>query len=169
MPTIIVLDLSLSMHRPSSRTLASASSSDIEDVDSQTLLDLAKVGIRSFLNHLDKNSKLEFVSLIGFSSQCDLICPFTRDFQEILDKLEAVECLDNTNAVAAFKAIASYVQEQWTNSVPVNILIVTDEGNQKRIVLLWFFCWLSHLKMSFYYLTSHKEGREVVYFLYITL
>ena len=33
-----------------------------------------------------------------------------------------------------------------------------------------FFCWLSHLKMSFYYLTSHKERREVVvYFSNITL
>ena len=35
--------------------------------------------------------------------------------------------------------------------------------------LYYFFCWLSHLKMSFYYLTSYKEGREVVYFLYVTL
>ena len=32
-----------------------------------------------------------------------------------------------------------------------------------------FCCWLSHLKMSFYHLTSHKQGKGVVYFLFITL
>jgi hypothetical protein len=41
----------------------------------------AKTGVDTFLKQLEKNSKLEFVSLIGFSSQCDLLCPFTRDFQ----------------------------------------------------------------------------------------
>lgn len=158
MPTIIALDMSLSMHRPASRTPPSSSSSDVDDVECQTLLDLAKVGVRSFLNHLDKNSKLEFVSLIGFSSQCDLICPFTRDFQEVLDKLEGVECMDNTNVVAAFKGIASYVQEQWTNSVPINILMITDEGkgdkkcslksNSSQTVLLFkaifiWFAWIA--------------------------
>lgn len=46
-----------------------------------TLFDLAKTGIESFLSHLEKSSKLEFVSLIGYSSQCELLCPFTRDLQ----------------------------------------------------------------------------------------
>ena len=94
MPTIIVLDLSLSMLRPASQT--SLPTNDIIDVDLEkdvsicddgpsgtTLLDLAKVGIESFLTHLEKSSKLEFVSLIGYSSQCDLLCPFTRDVSVI--------------------------------------------------------------------------------------
>ena len=50
--------------------------------------------------------------------------------QELREKLEAADCLDTTNIVGAFKGIASYVQEQWTNSVPVNILFVTDEGKK---------------------------------------
>ena len=69
MPTIIVLDLSLSMLRPSSQ-----SSTEVIDIDKDpddksggtTLLDLAKLGIESFLTYLEKNSKLEFVSLIGY-------------------------------------------------------------------------------------------------------
>jgi hypothetical protein len=60
MPTIVVLDLSLSMLRPASRA---ATSNITDDAEIQTLLDVAKIGIRSFLNYLEKNSKLEFVSL----------------------------------------------------------------------------------------------------------
>jgi hypothetical protein len=52
-----------------------------------TLFDLAKTGIESFLSHLEKSSKLEFVSLIGYSSQCELLCPFTRDLQVNDDSL----------------------------------------------------------------------------------
>lgn len=135
MPTIVVLDLSLSMLRPASRVPTPNNVDSDAATENTTLLDLAKIGVRSFLNHLEKNSKLEFVSLIGYSSQCDLICPFTRDFQEVSEKLESVDCLDNTNIVAAFKGIASYVQEQWTNSVPVNVLFITDEG--KLLVCLF--------------------------------
>ena len=129
MPTIIVMDLSLSMLRPASTSTSAPAVTDVDvDEEPQTLFDLAKIGVRSFLNHLEKNSRLEFVSLIGYSSQCDLICPFSRDFQELRDKLDAVECLDTTNITAAFKGISSYVQEQWTNSVPINVIFVTDEG-----------------------------------------
>jgi Mg-chelatase subunit ChlD len=63
-----------------------------------------------------------------YSSQCDLLCPFTRDLHELREKLELVESLDNTNILAALKGVVSYVQEQWTNSVPINIVLVTDEG-----------------------------------------
>ena len=31
------------------------------------------------------------------------------------------------------------------------------------------FCWLGHLKMSFYYPTSHSIGKEVLNFIYINL
>ena len=129
MPTIIALDLSLSMLRPASSSAAAAAVTDVDvDEEPQTLFDLAKIGIRSFLNYLEKNSRLEFVSIIGYSSQCDLVCPFTRDFQELREKLDTVDCLDTTNIVAAFKGIVSYVQEQWTNSVPINVIFVSDDG-----------------------------------------
>lgn len=123
----------MSMLRPASTSLPIT---DVDvDEEPQTLFDLAKIGVRSFLNYMEKNSKLEFVSLIGYSSQCDLVCPFTRDFQELRDKLDNADCLDTTNITAAFKGIASYVQEQWTNSVPVNIVFVTDEGQ------FFVMCW----------------------------
>ena len=148
MPTIIVMDLSLSMLRPASTSTSAPAVNDVDvDEEPQTLFDLAKIGVRSFLNHLEKNSRLEFVSLIGYSSQCDLICPFSRDFQELRDKLDAVECLDTTNITAAFKGISSYVQEQWTNSVPINVIFVTDEGESLRLLLIIFLQSLHQLEL----------------------
>ena len=49
-------------------------------------------------------------------------------FQELREKLATAETFDNTNILAALRGIVNYVQEQWTNSVPVNIVLVTDEG-----------------------------------------
>ena len=48
--------------------------------------------------------------------------------QELREKLATAETFDNTNILAALRGIVNYVQEQWTNSVPVNIVLVTDEG-----------------------------------------
>jgi hypothetical protein len=45
-----------------------------------SILNLAQAGIGAFMNHLDENHKLEYVCVVGFSSQCDLLSPFTRDF-----------------------------------------------------------------------------------------
>lgn len=134
MPTIILLDTSLSMLRPASRTAQPTSQEPDKDVDvieepsPITLMDLAKGGLETFLDHLDKNFKLEFVSLIGYSSQCELICPFTRDIPELREKLKGVECSDATCVSVGIRGLVSYVQEQWANSVPVNIVLLTDEG-----------------------------------------
>ena len=46
--------------------------------------------------------------------------------------------------------------------------ILCDECSLICVNFLGFFCWLGHLKMSFYYPSSHK-GRGVVYFLYFNL
>lgn len=56
MPTIIALDVSLSM----TRALPGASSQD-----SITFHQLAVQGINQFLNYLAKHSKLEYVSLVS--------------------------------------------------------------------------------------------------------
>ena len=50
-------------------------------------------------------------------------------------------------------------------SVILDFVIVVQDSTYNRPT---FFCWLGHLKMSFYYPSSHR-GREVVYFLYFNL
>lgn len=56
MPTIIALDISLSM----TRFVPGASNQD-----SLTYHQLAVQGINQFLNYLSKNSKLEYISLVS--------------------------------------------------------------------------------------------------------
>lgn len=60
MPTIIALDVSLSMTRAVPITINGA-----HDENSITYSQLAIQGINTFLNYLTKNSKLEYVSLVS--------------------------------------------------------------------------------------------------------
>lgn len=60
MPTIIALDVSLSM----TRFIPAASNSAITD-EKLTYHQLAIHGIRDFLNHLAKYSRLEYVALVS--------------------------------------------------------------------------------------------------------
>lgn len=60
MPTIIALDVSLSMTRAVPITI-----NGVNDENSITYSQLAIQGINAFLNYLTKNSKLEYVSLVS--------------------------------------------------------------------------------------------------------
>lgn len=60
MPTIIALDVSLSMTKTVPITTNGTHDENI------TYIQLAIQGINEFLNYLTKNSKLEYVSLVGF-------------------------------------------------------------------------------------------------------
>lgn len=60
MPTIIALDVSLSMTRPVPIAI-----NGVNDENSITYSQLAIQGINAFLNYLTKNSKLEYVSLVS--------------------------------------------------------------------------------------------------------
>lgn len=62
MPVVILLDVSLSMSRPISV------SQEKENGRASTRASLAVAGINTLLDHLSANSRLEFVSLMIFSS-----------------------------------------------------------------------------------------------------
>lgn len=55
MPTVILLDVSLSMTRPV----------QLSDGTETTRKQLAEIGINAFLDHLSIYSKLEFISLVS--------------------------------------------------------------------------------------------------------
>jgi len=55
----------------------------VSEEESTTMMSLAQTGISAFMNHLSENHKLEYVCVVGFSSQCDLLSPFTRDFTSV--------------------------------------------------------------------------------------
>ena len=51
------------------------------------LMDLAKLGIDKLLSHFELAYKLEQVAVLSYSSQCDLVVPFTRDISEVRGKV----------------------------------------------------------------------------------
>ena len=59
---------------------------------------------------------------------------------------------------------ADKTTELWRHPINRNVLIVFTDSLSSLI-----FCWLGHLRMSFYYPTSHQLAKGVVYFLYITM
>ena len=116
MPTLVLLDASLSMLRPvdcgrrehhelrKKITYNEANINGIFDntrpgnglestkeisTNSVQLMDLAKWGIDKLLLHFEQAYKLEQVAVLSYSSQCDLIAPFTRDISEVRGKVIA--------------------------------------------------------------------------------
>ena len=54
------------------------------------LMNLAKWGIDKLLNHFEQSYKLEQIAVLTFSSQCDLVVPFTRDIAEVRAKVSSI-------------------------------------------------------------------------------
>lgn len=59
MPTVILLDVSLSMSRPVPST---------DNSENHTRLTIATAAINAFLDYLTVHAKLEYVALVSFSS-----------------------------------------------------------------------------------------------------
>ncbi|CAG9860668.1 unnamed protein product [Phyllotreta striolata] len=119
MPTIILLDVSLSMTKPV----------QIEDsLETVTRKQLAEVGICAFLDHLSIHSKLEFISLMAFSSLYEERCPFTRDYNVIKAELKNIEDYDKTCIETALHGVNQMVLGEWGNNTACQVLLVTD-GN----------------------------------------
>ena len=111
MPTVLLLDASLSMLRPVENGLSSnkngnnrnKSNGNIEGPgfgenesalnttsSGIELMNLAKWGIDKLLNHFEQSYKLEQIAVLTFSSQCDLVVPFTRDIAEVRAKVSSI-------------------------------------------------------------------------------
>ena len=91
MPTVILLDNSLSMLRP----VAAPSGDKV----SETYFELAKVGLDRLLAHLEAKFKLESVGLLAFSSGYAILSPFTRDVSSVRTKLRITETADTSDLV----------------------------------------------------------------------
>lgn len=62
MPTVILLDVSLSMSRPLPNS---------DSTETHTRFTLATAAINTFLDYLCVHAKLEYVALVTFSSLCE--------------------------------------------------------------------------------------------------
>lgn len=120
MPTVILLDVSLSM----CRSVATADTHEI-----LTVKHLALYGLNVLLDYMTVNTKLEFTSLMLFSSLWERNVPFTRDFESIKNALNSLEAFyDRTNIFNALRGVQDLLNEEWGNNFPCTVLLVTD-GN----------------------------------------
>ena len=91
MPTLILMDSSLSMLRPSSRSPENGGDNGFDHIaEPFQLMDLAKWGVDWLLSHIEKVYKLEHVAVLDYASQCDLVVPFTRDIAEVRAKVISI-------------------------------------------------------------------------------
>ncbi|KAG7276263.1 hypothetical protein CRUP_018645 [Coryphaenoides rupestris] len=116
MPTVVVMDVSLSMTRPVS----------LEGSEELQRKNLAVHGLTMLFEHMAANYRLEFTSLVAFSSLWELLVPFTRDYNTLQEALSNLEDYDKTCIESALSGVSNVVQQEWGSSCPCQVLLVTD-------------------------------------------
>lgn len=117
MPTIILIDVSLSMLRPVL----------IPDcTETYQRRQLATHGINSLLDYMAHSCKLEFTSLMAFSSLWEIVQPFTRDYETLKSALSKIENYDRTCIDIALEGVRTTVLEEWGAGTPCQVVLITD-------------------------------------------
>ncbi|XP_052794374.1 integrator complex subunit 14-like [Mya arenaria] len=134
MPTVIALDVSLSMSRP---VKTESSSSDF------TRKHLAIHGISTLLDYFTATCKLEFTSLVVFSYLWEQLVPFTRDVDSIKAALSSVGDYSKTCFEPVLASLGSLVVDEFGGSTPTQVILVTDgstgvgAGSLQQLVEAW--------------------------------
>ncbi|XP_076067921.1 integrator complex subunit 14 isoform X4 [Oratosquilla oratoria] len=116
MPTVILLDVSLSM----CRRVSEEASNGEEDVLRKHL---AVHGCNVLLDHFMQHCKLEFTALVIFSSLYEVVAPFTRDFELIKNVLTTLDEYDMTNLETGLLGAAQHVLDEWGNGTPCQVAL----------------------------------------------
>ncbi|KAF4091587.1 hypothetical protein AMELA_G00038630 [Ameiurus melas] len=116
MPTVVLMDASLSMTRPVS----------LEGTEEFQRKNLAVHGLTMLFEHMATNYKLEFTALVAFSSLWDLMVPFTRDYNTLQEALNNLEDYDKTCLESALQGVSNIVQQEWGCTCPCQMVLVTD-------------------------------------------
>lgn len=117
MPTVVLLDVSLSMMR------------QVQTCDDQETIQrrhLACRGLYTLFDYLSSKFKLEFTALIAFSSLWEIVVPFTRDYELLKQGCMSVDVYDKTCFENALTGVAGHVIEEWGSSIPIQVIVVTD-------------------------------------------
>lgn len=111
MPTLICLDVSLSMEQ----TFA-------ED----SLLSHSVSSLKTLLTNLQGVVPNEFIEIITFSHTATVIIEFTKSTSQLLNSLENIQCEDRTN-VTQLMELCSQEAQQWNVITPTHIILITDK------------------------------------------
>lgn len=147
MPTVVLLDTSLSMRRPASRG----------NHEEETRHGLACKGLDWFFNYLSKSFPHEYTSLFIFSSGCENLASFTRDYKELKAKLNDIPFQDRTDLHAALATVVEVIVAEWGSFAPCQVIVVTDGSpgvrhqdavHHRQVMSLPFSCRLSAVCMA---------------------
>lgn len=117
MPTVVLLDVSLSMMRQVQTP---------DETENQQRRHLAVRGLYTLFDYLSSKFKLEFTALVAFSSLWEIVVPFTRDYELLKQGCMSVDVYDKTCYENALTGVAGHVVEEWGSSVPIQVILVTD-------------------------------------------
>ena len=159
MPTVLLLDRSLSMRRPVSR-----------DHPEMTRHDLACRGLEWFLRYMKDYFPLEYTSLLTFSSLCDVVVPFTRDYSHLTEVLGEISVLDRTDLLSGLLGLLEVMVAEWGAFAPCQAVLVTDgmpgvrhqdEALKKNRLNMPFSCQLHVVCMSTKSELSHPSSHNL--------
>lgn len=119
MPTVIAIDCSLSMSRPVQSVMK-----DIDGKSSQK--HLAVQLCQNLLNYLSLKIKLEYTALLSFSSTCECLSGFTRDYDHLKLCLNEIEVKDKACLDPLLQEIQNLVLHEYGSMVPCHIILITD-------------------------------------------
>ncbi len=142
MPTVVLLDTSLSMRRPASKG----------SHEEETRHSLACKGLDWFFTYLNKSFPYEYTSFFTFSSGCETLAAFTRDYKELKTKLSDIPFQDRTDLHSALATVVEVVVAEWGTFAPCQVVVVTDGSpgvrhqdaiHHRQVTSLPFSCQLS--------------------------
>jgi hypothetical protein len=135
MPTVILLDVSLSMCRSSSEVFSTEGANDVKSkANPVEIRQLANVGVGVLLDYFAQNAQLEHTALVVYSSLWEVRHDFTRNHETIKNGIYDLELYDKSNVVNAIRGLLSLKLEEWAQDGTINIILVTDgQYHQRRI------------------------------------
>uniref|UniRef100_A0A3B3UP63 Integrator complex subunit 14 n=1 Tax=Poecilia latipinna TaxID=48699 RepID=A0A3B3UP63_9TELE len=126
MPTVVLMDVSLSMTRPVS----------LDGIEEFQRKNLAVHGLNMLFEHMASNYRLEFTALMAFSSLWELLVPFTRDYNALQEALSNLEDYDKTCLELALQGVSSVVQQEWGNGCPCQLQMTDAMENLEELLRL---------------------------------
>lgn len=127
MPTVILLDVSLSMCRVIGKHGNGGNEGSKKSDDGFIeIRQLANVGIGTLLDYLAQNAQLEHTALVVYSSLWEIKHDFTRNHESIKNGIYDLELYDKSNIVNAIRGILDLKLDEWAQNEPINIILVTD-------------------------------------------
>ena len=145
MPTVFLLDASLSMERMVDNSSTNGedncgSNGNMDSGGGDSLLDLSRLGVSLLLEHFELNLRMEQAALISFGSRCEVLAGFSRDFSDLRSRLALIAGSGSTLFAPALHTAVSLISEATggssasSSSSPspgsprFDLVVVTDGG-----------------------------------------